>query len=463
MSTAAVKNDFSKGKMWKNILNQAIPLTIAQTVQVLYNVVDRVYLGHLPGASSLALTGVGLIFPIVALVTAFCNLFATGGTPLCSMARGAGEQERAEKIMNNTFSMLVILGVVLTAVGYCFRRPILYLFGASDDTYVYADAYLKIYLLGTVFTMVATGMNGFINAQGFPRTGMLTIILGAVLNVILDPVFIFVLDMGVQGAAIATVISQIVSCVWVLWFLMGKKAILRLNREQMWLDFGLLREIAALGLPGFIMQGTNCLVQVTCNATLKIYGGDLYIGVMTVINSVREIFSLPVTGLTHGSQPVISFNYGAKEYQRVRSGIVFMSIAGMVFTTVCWVLVLTHPQFLLSLFSSDPELVELGVRSMQIYFFGFFFMSLQFVGQSSFVALGKSRHAVFFSLLRKAFIVFPLTLWLPTVADLGVDGVFLAEPISNLLGGVACFTTMIATVWPMLRKGERALQKTVEK
>lgn len=454
MSATIRVNDFSQGKMWKNILNQAIPLTVAQSVQVLYNVVDRVYLGHLPGASSLALTGVGLIFPIVALITAFCNLFATGGTPLCSIARGAGEKDRAEKIMNNTFAMLMIMAVILTAVGYAFRKPILYLFGASDETYPYADAYLTIYLVGTIFAMLGTGMNGFINSQGFPKIGMMTIILGAVLNVILDPIFIFVFDLGVRGAAIATVISQCISCLWVLRFLTGKQAILKLKKEQMRLDAGLLGEITALGVPGFIMSGTNCLVQVACNATLRIYGGDMYIGVMTVINSVREIFSLPVTGLTHGAQPVISYNYGAKQYARVRSGIIFTSVAAAIFTTVCWIIVLTHPAFLISLFSSDQALVDIGIHSMQIYFFGFFFMSLQFAGQSTFVALGKSRHAVFFSLLRKAFIVFPLTLWLPTVANLGVNGVFLAEPVSNLIGGVACFVTMVATIWPMLKREE---------
>lgn len=441
--------------MWKNILNQAIPLTVAQAVQVLYNVVDRIYLGHLPGSSSLALTGVGLIFPIVALITACANLFSTGGTPLYAIARGAGNRQRAEKILNNTFTMLTVTAVLLMAVGYGFRKPILYLFGASDETYGYADAYLTIYLAGTVFSVLATGMNGFINAQGFPRVGMLTIVLGAVLNVILDPVFIFLFDMGVRGAAIATVISQAVSWVRVMRFLTGKQAIHRLNRQYMLPDIGLLKEITALGLPGFIMSGTNCLVQVTCNATLKNYGGDLYIGVMTVINSVREIFSLPVTGLTHGAQPVISFNYGAREYARVRSGIVFTSVAGAIFTTVCWVLVLMLPRPLLALFSSDQQLVEMGVHAMPIYFFGFLFMSLQFAGQSSFVALGKSRHAVFFSLLRKAFIVFPLTLWLPTVFDLGVNGVFLAEPISNLIGGVACFVTMVATIWPQLRREEQ--------
>lgn len=458
MSTAAtMKNDFSQGKMWVNILNQAIPLTIAQAVQVLYNVVDRVYLGHLPGASGLALTGVGLIFPIVALITAFCNLFASGGTPLCAIARGAGKHERAEKLMNTTFTMLVLTAVVLMAAGYLLKKPVLYLFGASDDTYVYANQYLTIYLAGTMFSMISTGMNGFINAQGFPRIGMMTIILGAVLNVILDPIFIFTLEMGVRGAAIATVISQVVSCLWVLNFLTGKKAILTIKREYLAPDWMLLREIITLGVPGFIMAGTNCLVQVTCNATLKIYGGDRYIGVMTIINSVRELFGLPVTGLTHGAQPVIGFNYGAREYKRVRSGIKFMSIAGMIFTTVCWILVLTHPRELLSLFSSDTVLVETGVRSMQIYFFGFFLMSFQFAGQSAFVALGKSRQAIFFSLLRKAVIVFPLTILLPKVAGLGVDGVFLAEPISNLLGGVACFTTMMLTIWPMLKREENAL------
>ena len=457
MKDPAMKNDFSQGKMWKIILNQAIPLTIAQAVQVLYNLVDRIYLGHLPGASSLALTGVGLIFPIVTLITACGSLFSSGGTPLCSIARGAGNQERAEKILGNTFTMLVLSAAVLTVFGYGFRKPVLYFFGASDETYPYADAYLTIYLLGTFCSMLSTGLNGFINAQGFPKVGMMTIILGAVLNAVLDPLFIFVLDLGIRGAAIATVICQGVSCVWVLRFLTGKQAILKIKRSCLKPDGALLRQITALGLPGFIMSGTNCLVQVACNATLRRYGGDLYIGIMTVINSTREIFSLPVTGLTSGAQSVISFNYGAKQYRRVRSGILFCAIAGIVFTTLCWVLVLTHPQPIFSLFSSDPELIGIGIPSMQLYFMGFFLMSLQFAGQSSFVALGKSRHAVFFSLLRKAFIVFPLTLWLPTVGGLGVKGVFLAEPVSNLIGGVACFATMLGTVFPMLKREEAQL------
>ena len=250
-------------------------------------------------------------------------------------------------------------------------------------------------------------------------------------------------------------ISQFVSSLWVLRFLTGKQALLKLNVGQMRPDFPLLKEITALGVSGFIMQGTNCLVQVTCNATLRSYGGDLYIGIMTVINSVREIFTLVVNGLTQGARPVLSFNYGAKEYKRVRSGILFTSVSGMVFTTICWALVLAMPRFLLSLFTNDMELVNTGIKAMQIYFFGFFFMSMQFAGQTTFVSLGKSRQAVFFSLLRKAFIVFPLTLLLPRLFGLGVYGVFLAEPISNLLGGAACFITMMSTVWPQLKQAEK--------
>lgn len=457
------KNDFSKGPVWKNILNQAVPLTIAQLVHVMYNIVDRVYLGHLPGASSLALTGVGLIFPIVTLVTAFCNLFSHGGTPLCSIARGAGDNERAEKIMNHAFSMLVVTGTILTIIGYLFKKPILYLFGASNSTYVYANAYLEIYLLGTVFSMISTGLNSFINSQGFPKIGMLTIILGAVVNVILDPIFIFALNLGVRGAAIATVISQFISGIWVLKFLTGKKAILTLKRKYFLPERKLLGEIVTLGIPGFIMVGTNSLVQVTCNTTLSQYGGDMYIGVMTVINSAREVFSLPVSGLSSGAQPVIGFNYGAKEYKRVRSGIAFLSIVGVIVTTICWALILIFPRQIFSLFSSDAGLIEIGIPSMKIYFFGFFCMSLQFAGQNAFTALGKSTHAIIFSLLRKMVIVFPLTLLLPRIGGLGVNGVFLAEPISNFVGGSACFITMICTMWPMLKREEKKLMEEANK
>jgi len=447
------QNDFSRGKIWKNIVAQAIPLTLAQLVQLLYNVVDRIYIGHLPAADSMALTGIGLVFPLTTLIAAFTNLFGTGGAPLFAIARGAKQEERAEEILGNTFSLLLVTSVVMFAVCYLFRRPILYLFGASDASYIYADAYLKIYLFGTTFQMLATGLNGFINAQGFPKTGMLTTVIGAMLNLILDPIFIFGMHMGVSGAALATVISQLVSVVWVLRFLTGKQALLKIRWKYLPVRWKLFREIIGLGTAGFIMQGTNCLVQVVCNTTLRSVGGDLYVGIMTVLNSIREITGLPITGLTSGSQPVISYNYGAGAYNRVKQGIRFTAIIGMLYTVLVWAGVLVFPRQLISIFTEDGEMITAGVSALHIYFFGFFFMAFQFTGQSTFNALKDAKHAIFFSLFRKAIIVVPLTIVLPRVG-FGVNGVFLAEPISNAIGGLACFLTMWFQVYQKLPKEE---------
>lgn len=442
--------NFAEGKVWKNIIYQSIPLMLAQLVQLLYNVVDRIYIGHLPGADSMALTGIGLAFPLTTIIAAFTNLFGTGGAPLFSIARGAEQEKRAEKILGNTFFLLLCSSMVIMAFCLMFRRPVLYLFGASDASYVYADAYLRIYLLGTPFAMLSTGLNGFINAQGFPKTGMMTTLLGAVLNLILDPIFIFSLHMGVSGAALATILSQIASCIWVLHFLMGKETQLRIKKENLSVDWKLASEISSLGMAGFIMQGTNALVQIVCNATLKIYGGDLYVGIMTVLNSVREILSLPVSGLTSGAQPVLGYNYGARRFERVCQGIRFMSMIGILYTLSAWLAVILCPRLLLSVFTEDGAMLEAGVRAIRIYFFGFFFMSFQFSGQAAFTALGYSRQAIFFSLLRKAVIVAPLTILLPKFG-LGVDGIFLAEPISNAIGGLACFLTMYLTVYRKLK------------
>lgn len=444
-----MQNDFSKGKVWQNILIQALPLMLAQLVLLLYNVVDRIYIGHLPGANSLALTGIGLVFPLTALIAAFTNLFGTGGAPLFAIARGAKEEDKAEEILGNTFALLLGCSMVLFVICFLFRRPILYLFGASDASYGYADEYLKIYLWGTPFAMLSTGLNGFVNAQGFPKTGMLTTVIGAILNLVLDPLFIFGFHMGVAGAALATVISQAVSAVWVLHFLTGKRALLHIRRRYMKLNKDLLKEITSLGLAGFIMQGTNCLVQVVCNATLRSYGGDLYVGIMTVINSVREILSLPVIGLSNGAQPVIGYNYGARKYARVKKGIRFMAVIGILYTILAWFVIWKSPTLWLSIFTEDLVMIATGAEAMNIYFFGFFFMAFQFTGQSTFVALKDSKHAVFFSLLRKAIIVAPLTLLLPLLG-LGVNGVFMAEPISNAIGGLACFLTMWVCVYRKL-------------
>ncbi len=448
---AQPKTDFSQGPVWRRILDQAGPLMVAQLVHLLYNVVDRIYIGHMGVSNGLALTGVGLTFPIVTLIMAFAALFGTGGVPLFSMARGAGDEDRAGRILGNSCTLQILSSALLMAVGYLFMRPILFAFGASEESFVYARAYLNIYLAGTVFSMLATGLNGYINAQGFPRIGMLSIIIGAAVNIVLDPIFIFVLDMGVSGAALATVISQFLSALWVLRFLTGKQTIIPLKRKEMALQGSIVKDILKLGTASFIAQGTTCLVQIVCNATLQQYGGDLFVGVMTVVNSVREVFLLPVHGITNGSQPVISFNYGAKRYDRVLSGIRFSTLICGAYTLLAWVLVLLLPRLWFGIFSDDAAMAEAGVSALRIYFFGFVCMALQFAGQSSFVALGDARHAIFFSLLRKVIVVVPLTFLLPRLG-FGVKGVFLAEPVSNVLGGLACYLTMRLTQLRRIRR-----------
>lgn len=428
----------------------------AQLIQLLYNIVDRIYIGHLPSSDGLALTGIGLSFPIVTLIAAFTCLFGMGGSPLCSIARGEGNEERAQNLQGTAAWLLLVSSLVLMIFCFLFRRPILYLFGASDSTYPYADAYLAIYLLGTPFSMLGTGLNYFINAQGFPKTGMCTTLVGAVLNIVLDPLFIFVFGMGVEGAAIATVISQAVSAVWVIAFLAGKQALIPLTRKSFRFDRALAGEMTALGLSGFIMQATNCLVQIVCNVTLSQHGGDLYVGIMTIVNSLREIVSLPGTALTNASSPVLGFNFGAKAYQRVRRGIRFTSIISGLYAAAAWLVILLLPAQLIRIFSTNTDTLIYGVPAVRIYFAGFFFMVFQFCGQAVFVGLGDSKHAIFFSILRKAIIVAPLTVLLPMVGGLGVNGVFLAEPISNVIGGLACYCTMLVTVLRRLKKAEMA-------
>mgnify|MGYP000662456596 FL=1 len=449
------KNDFSQGSVVGNIIRLAVPMTLAQLVNVLYNVVDRMYIGRIPENATLALTGLGLCLPIITMVIAFANLYGMGGAPLCSIARGRGEAEEAESIMGNSFTLMMLTGVALMVFCYLFKKPMLYLFGASDVTYPYANDYLTIYLLGTLFVMTGLGMNSFVNSQGFGRVGMLTVVLGAVANIILDPIFIFVLDMGVRGAAIATVISQMLSTIWILTFLTGPRAILRLRLSAMRLKLDRVRRIVTLGTAGFMMSVTNSLVQILCNATLQSTGGDLYVGVMTILNSVREVIQLPISGLTNSAQPVMGFNYGAEEYGRVKQGIRFLSVATIGYTVTAWGLVHLFPVFFIHLFNHEAQLVEAAVPAMRIYFFGFFMMALQMIGQSVFVALGKSRQAIFFSMLRKVIIVAPLTILLPMIPALGTNGVFLAEPVSNFIGGAACFLTMLHIVWRELTRREQ--------
>ena len=449
------ENDFSKGSVMANILRLAVPMTLAQLINVLYNIVDRIYIGMIPENATLSLTGLGLCLPIISMVGAFANLFGMGGAPLCSIERGRGNIKEAEAIMGNSFVLMVLVGVILTVLGLAVKRPMLYLFGASDATIGYADAYITIYLLGNVFVMMGLGMNSFINSQGFGTIGMMTVLLGAIANILLDPLFIFVFHMGVQGAALATIISQFLSAMWILAFLTGKKALLRLKPSAMRLSRKRILDITGLGMSGFTMSITNSSVQVMYNALLQSYGGDLYVGVMTVINSVREVISMPVQGVTQSAQPILGYNYGAGEYGRVKKGIVFTSVVSIVYTFLIWSAVHGFPEFFIRIFNREGDLVEAGIPAMRVYFFGFFMMSLQFAGQAVFVGLGKAKRAVFFSIFRKVIIVIPLMILLPVLFGLGTTGVLMAEPISNFIGGIACFATMLVTVWPELSRQKK--------
>ncbi|WP_288177712.1 MATE family efflux transporter, partial [Blautia hydrogenotrophica] len=387
------QTDFSTGSVQRNIVEVAVPMIAAQLLNLTYNIVDRIYIGRIAGEGTLALTGVGLCFPLITLITAFSLLYGNGGAPLCAIERGKGDEKEAQMLMGNTFAMLVLTGMVLTVLGLLFYRSVLYAFGASDVTFPYAQEYIRIYLLGTIFVMIVLGMNNFLSAQGFGNMSMLTVLIGAVLNIILDPIFIFALHQGVRGAAIATIISQGCSAVWVLRFLTGSKAQLRLTRESMRLQWQRIRKIVSLGMSGFIMAFTNGLVQVACNSTLQSFGGDLYVGVMTILNSVREIFTMPVQGLTNGASPVMSFNYGEKAYGKVKAGIRFTAIVCIVYTFAAWLVVKLFPEIFIRIFNGDAALVQASTPALHIYFFGFCFMALQFSGQSVFVALGKAKKA----------------------------------------------------------------------
>ena len=444
-----VKTDFGTGPVLKCIVAQALPLTLAQFAHLLYNVVDRIYLGHMEHVGSMALTGVGLSFPIVTLILAFTSLFGVGGVPLFSLSRGAGDEQKASRILGTSFALLCSSSLVMMLLGYLFCRPILFAFGAGEQSYVYARDYLYILLIGTPFSMLTTGLNGYINAQGFAKTGMLTTVLGSVVNILLDPIFIFTLDMGVKGAALATIISQAISAIWVLHFLTGKRALIPLGKGNISLNPAIIKDILRVGAANFVMQGTNCLVQVVCNSTLQRYGGDLYISIMTVLSSVREVFMLPVMGLSGGAQPVIGFNYGAGKNDRVKKGIRVNALLGAGYTLIIWLLVMAFPRFWFGIFSDDAALVSTGAGAIRIYFCGLIFMAFQSAGQSTFQALADAKHAITFALLRKAIVLVPLALILPGLG-FGVNGVFMAEPISDVVGGLVCFTVMMKTVYKKL-------------
>lgn len=442
-------NDFSKGSVIGNIMRIAIPMMVAQFINVLYNVVDRIYIGRMGADATNALTGLGVCLPLITVVMAFANLISSGGAPLFSIARGRGDERETKFLLGNSFLLLLIYGAAITILIYAFEEPLLRLLGASDETLPYAKDYMNIYAAGTIFVMISLGLNSFINAQGFAKTGMFTVIIGAVLNIVLDPLFIFVFGMGVKGAALATVISQLASAVWTVLFLTGKRTLIKLSVSAMRPQKKRIIKINTLGMSGFIMAATNSAVTTVCNSTLSVWGGDLYIAIMTIISSVRDVVQMPVMGMTNGIQPVIGFNYGAGCGKRVKTAIRDSAAVLIIYTGVMWIAVILFARQFLGMFSGDANVIEAGVRPLHIYFFGFVFMALQFTGQSVFTGLGKTKQAIIFSLLRKVFIVIPLTIILPYW--FGVDGVFIAEPVSNVIGGTACFITMIFTVYRKIK------------
>jgi len=449
--------DFEHGSITSHIVASAFPMMVAQLLSLLYNIVDRIYIARIPGAGTTALGAVGLCFPIIVIITAFSNLFGSGGSPLFSIRRGMGDEKAAREIMNTSFFMICTSALVLMAVGMVFARPLLTLFGASQDALPYAYPYMMLYLIGTLPSMIVTGMNPFINAQGYATTGMLSVAIGAVTNFILDPVFIFVLHLGIKGAAIATVISQILGAVFVLWFLL-KKAELKvrligINEMKTYKDYA--KNIIGLGSSGFVMQFTNSLVSICCNQMLSVFGGDLYISVMTIISSVRQVIETPLHAITEGSSPVISYNYGAHRPRRVIKAGTTMFLFGVIYTAVTWWLIIMTPELLIHVFSSDEALMADAVPALKLYFAAFLFMTLQSTGQTIFKSLNHKKQAIFFSLLRKVFIVVPLTYLLPYTFHLGTNGVFMAEPISNVIGGSLCFITMLCTVLPELKRMEK--------
>ena len=443
------KNNFAQGSIAKHITNLAGPMIVAQLINVLYNVIDRVYIGRIPEISTLAMGGLGLCLPLISIIIAFANLFGMGGSPLCSIARGQGKNDEAEEIMGNSFSLLVIFGILLTVIVFVLKEDLLWLFGASKDTIVYANDYMTIYLFGTIFVLISLGMNSFINSQGFAKIGMCTVLIGAILNIVLDPILIFTFELGVKGAAIATVISQFISALWTIYFLTGNKTILKLKKKNMRLKIIHVKRIVSLGMAGFMMAITNSTVTIVCNATLQKYGGDLYIAIMTIINSIREVASLPGQGISNACQPVLGYNYGAGKSDRVIQGIKFVTFSALLMMLILWFAITFFPELFIKIFSHNPEIVKDGVNALRLYFFGFFMMAFQMVGQAVAVGLGKSRQAIFFSVFRKVIIVVPLTLILPIY--IGINGVFIAEAISNFIGGGACYITMWLTIVKKLR------------
>ena len=444
------------------IFKLALPTALAQLVNMLYNIVDRIYVGHIPETGSLALAGLGVTYPIIVLITAFSNLIGMGGAPRASVAMGRGDYKTAEKILGNCITLLVVLSVLLSVVFTIFGEPILMAFGASENTLPYAMSYLRIYLLGTLFVQFTLGMTPFITNQGFAKTSMATTCIGAISNIILDPVFIFGFNMGVQGAAIATILSQAISAVWVLAFFTGKRSVLRIRKANLVPDSKTLALVLSLGVSPFLMTATECVIQLAFNTGAATYGGDSAVAIMSILFSVAQIANLPVQGFCQGAQPVVGFNFGAQKLARVRQAFKIMLAVSMGVTTVVVGAVEIAPQLFLGLFSSDAGLIALGTAPLRIYMLGYFFMGAQLACQQTFLGLGEAKISMFIALLRKVILLLPLSLVIPRVfGTLGLSqllGLYLAEPISDIVSASTCTILFFVIEWKKLKDSPRTAQ-----
>ena len=435
-----VSGQLANAPVWSLIIKLSIPAILAQIVNLLYNIVDRIYIGHIPEVGASALTGVGLFLPILMLVNAFATLAGAGGAPLAAIAMGRKDNHHAERILANCFSLLLIFAVILTTVFYIEAPVLLRFFGASDATLPYAVPYARLYTLGTIFVLIVLGMNPFITTQGFAKISMLTTIIGAVINIILDPIFIFVFDMGVRGAALATVLSQAVSALWILRFLTGTKTILHLKKENMKLDPAIFKPCLALGISTFVMMSTESLLSISFTSSLSRYGGDIAVGAMTIITSVSQLAVLPLQGFCQGGQPIISYNYGAGNDKRVKKAFYIQLGVCLTYATLFCILTLIAPKMFAGIFTTDSKLVEYASWAMRIYMAGIFAFGAQIACQQSFMALGQAKISLILACLRKIILLIPLIFILPTFMENKVFGVFLAEPISDIIA--ATVTTL---------------------
>lgn len=422
-----------KDSIGKLLFNLAVPAITAQLVNMLYNIVDRIYIGHIPDMGANALTGIGVTFPIIMIISAFSALIGAGGAPHAAIKMGQNKYDEAEQILGNCFAALVGISVVLTVVFLISGKRLLLMFGASTETLNYALSFFNIYVCGTIFVQISLGLNTFISTQGFAKTSMLTVVIGAAINIVLDPILIFGFRMGVQGAAIANVISQAVSAAWTLNFLFGNKTRLRIRKKYMKLRKIIIMPALLLGISPFIMQSTESLLNICFNSSLQTYGGDMAVGAMTILSSLMQMLTLPITGLVQGAQPIISYNYGAKNNERVKKTFKLLLTCSLIFSFLFWIFMMAFPQLFASLFSTNSILLKITVWSMRIYMATAFVMAAQIACQQTFVALGQAKSSIFLALLRKIILLIPLIYILPNFFTDKVFAVFLAEPISDFI------------------------------